>query len=242
MDKEIIMQSQARYFENLWQRENKKLNSHNVEPAIMENGVTVPVDHCISTLARVVDQANGRETAESIHKHALDLLGLVTDNQFVYPVESFHISVVGCTPRRDDASQFTGREKKRILKLCEEATDDKSPVKVSFRGLGIIGNQVFLQGYALDDGWIKIREAVTNKLEGAGEHPIAYPDKSPIHMNILRIVDVSGNNLDQIAQILDRSRDIDFGVVEFDSIGYVVTDFVLSKQNFDLISKISLDR
>jgi len=82
------------YFENLWQRERLKWLAGEVTPAVMENGATVPVDYCVTTVARLVEQP---QTPVAAVKAIIDRLkGTNNPNftqliQYTYPFWVVHL-------------------------------------------------------------------------------------------------------------------------------------------------------
>lgn len=227
-------------FDNMWQQESAKLVTGEISPAIMKDGETDPVDFCVSTIARLVLQPQGLETIQSI-KTALGKLFESADTQFIYPNESLHISLVGCTQRESSASIFSEEHIQNIDAICSDAIANHKYVDVVFKGIGLIGNQIFIQGLPVDDGWEILRTDVTQELEINGEQPISYPDKSPIHMNIIRITDASSEQLKILKELIEQLRDVEIGTVRFMTIELVITDFVVSKKNMTPLREYSLE-
>ncbi len=227
-------------FDAMWQKERSKLVTGDITPAIMKDGETDPVDFCISTIARLVLQPQGLETIQSI-KGTLSKLFESATTQFIYPTESLHISLVGCTQRESSTSVFSEEHIRNIDSICSSAIANHKYVDVVFKGIGLIGNQIFIQGMPVDNGWETLRADVTQELETNGEHPISYPDKSPIHMNIIRITDASSEQLEVLRELIDQLRDIEIGTVRFVTIELVITDFVVSKNNMTSLKEYSLE-
>lgn len=227
-------------FDKMWQKESAKLVAGEITPAVMKDGETDPVDFCVSTIARLVLQPQGLETVQSI-KTALSKLFESASSQFIYPAESLHISLVGCTQREASASVFSEDHIQNIDSICASAFANHKYIDVVFKGIGIIGNQIFIQGMPVDNGWEMLRTDVTQELENNGENPISYPDKSPIHMNIIRITDASSEKLETLRELIDQLRDIEIGIVRFATIELVITDFVVSKKNMTTLKEYSLE-
>lgn len=227
-------------FDIMWQKERTKIIAGDITPAVMKDGETDPVDFCVSTIARLVLQPQGLKTVQSINA-ALSKLFECANTQFVYPPESLHISLVGCTQRESSASVFSEEHIRNIDSICTNAISNHKYVDVVFKGIGLVGNQIFIQGMPVDNGWEMLRTDVTQDLESNGEHPISYPDKSPIHMNIIRITDASSENLDILRELIDQLREVEIGTVRFFTIELVITDFVVSKKNMTSLKKYSLE-
>jgi len=226
-------------FDRMWESEKAKLVAGEVVPATMKDGETDPVDFCISTIARLVLQPQGFEAIQSI-KVALRKLFESASTQFIYPDESLHISLVGCTQREASTSFFSEDHIRNIDSICSSAIANHQYVDVVFKGIGIIGNQIFIQGMPITNGWEMLRTDVTHELESNGEQPISYPDKSPIHMNIIRITDASSEKLVILRDLIDQLRDIEIATVRFLTIELVITDFVVSKKNMTSLKEYSL--
>lgn len=106
------------------------------------------------------------------------------------------------------------------------------------KGLGIIGNQIFIQGFPLDSTWEELRTRVDDKLIDHGESPVSYEDKSPIHVNLIRIVDTNPMILSSIYRTLSQLRDIELGIIKLTTVELVVTDFCVSKKHMEVLEKI----
>ncbi len=238
MNQETFQQADG-YFSALWSRESAKLINGAIAPAEMKDGATVPINYCISTIGRTISQVDGVQISQNTHKLLTPLLEQTT-NQFIYPIDSMHVSMIGCTPRKDSMDMFPPTQIAKIKQICGEALSKVNPAKITFRGVGLIGNQIFLQGYPHDRNWESARSIVESNLLDEGEEPISYPDKFPIHMNIARITDVSGLNLDRIRDFIEQNRMTEIGTLSFTDIELVVTDFVLSPGNFKSIHTFKL--
>ena len=238
MSQEIFQQA-SEYFDALWSRESVKLVHGGITPAEMKDGATIPINYCISTVGRAISQVDGLQLSQSTKKLLTPLLQQ-TPNQFIYPSESMHISMIGCTPRKDSMDMFPPTQIEKIKKICGEALSQLKPAKITFRGVGLVRNQIFLQGHPHDKNWESARRIVESTLLEDGELPISYPDKFPIHMNIARITDVSGLNIESIRGFIEQNRDIEIGTLSFTDIELVLTDFVLSHGNFKSLHTFKL--
>jgi hypothetical protein len=226
-------------FTKLWEVEGEKLSRGEVTPAKMLDGATDPVDFCISTIARLVIQPAGEETISNI-RQTLSQLFEASSTQFIYPDDSLHISLVGCTQRESESDVFNDDQIRKIESICKSAIESHKFVDIVLKGIGIIGNQIFIQGVPLTRDWEETRASVTTQLEEAGEHPISYPDKSPIHINIIRITDTSDEKLQLLHKLISQLRDVDLGIVRLVTVELVITDFTVSKNNLTLLSTIPL--
>ena len=111
---------------------------------------------------------------------------------------------------------------------------------MSLKGVGITGNQVFIQVFPADRQWARMRESLERALIEIGEAPIAYPNKAPIHMNILRITRNDKGKLWDLLDIIEKLRQTDFGEFNVTVIDFLITDFVLSPPNSTFIRQIAL--
>ena len=95
-------------FERLWKIEGDKLLRANIIPSAVKDGEIYPIDYCISTIARLIQQPHGAEVVCGI-RNALSELFEAADTQFIYPDESLHVSLLGCTQR----NLYQGNRKER---------------------------------------------------------------------------------------------------------------------------------
>ena len=82
-------------FERLWKIEGDKLLRANIIPSAVKDGEIYPVDYCISTIARLIQQPHGAKVVCGI-RNALSELFEAADTQFIDPDESLHVSLLGC--------------------------------------------------------------------------------------------------------------------------------------------------
>lgn len=236
---EEIFQQASEYFDELWSRESAKLINGDIAPAEMKDGATVPINYCVSTVGRAISQDNWLQLSQSTNNLIAPLVHQAP-GQFIYPSESIHISMIGCTPRKDSMNMFPPTQIEKIKEICGESLSQIKPAIITFRGLGVVGNQIFLQGYPHDRNWEYARKIVDNNLLANGEQPISYSEKFPIHMNIARVTDVSGLNIKRIRNFIEQNRDIEVGTLSFTDIELVLTDFVLSHGNFKSLHTFKL--
>lgn len=210
------------YFQKLWDLNSQKLLDGDIEKAVMKDGAMDPVEYCLTTVVRLVKQeGNFLENLERI----LELFGQFK-TQFIYPIESVHFTLGPCTLRFRDKSIFTAEKIEKIRKIVQKVLEGKRSVKFLIKGVGVVGNQVFLQVYPYDNSWILYREELEMALKDEGEKPLSYPDKSPVHINLMRITDAS--DLEEVYRIVKDNREVDVGEVEVKMVDYVLADFVLS--------------
>lgn len=102
-------------FEKIWETEGRKLFNGDVSPSAMKDGEIAPVDYCISTIARLMQQPHGSEIVTNIRSILFNLFKAANE-QFIYPDESLHVSLLGCT-QREKSNVFDRNhiKKSRIL-------------------------------------------------------------------------------------------------------------------------------
>lgn len=225
-------------FEKLWETEGSKLFHGDIKPSVVINGDIYPVDYCISTIARLIHQPHGGEIVSDI-RSKLSPLFEAADEQFIYPDESLHVSLLGCT-QREKSSVFDCDRIKRIKDIVIEEIQKKEPAEILLKGVGVVGNQIFIQGIPLNKNWEDLRTSLDNRLTDEGETPISYEDKSPIHINLIRITNSDIRLLRFLHEMISRLRDIELGVIKLQTIEYVITDFCVSKKNVIWLDKIEL--
>lgn len=233
---EELRQQALKRFERLWEIEGSKLLKADITPSSMKEGEIYPVDFCISTIARLIQQPRGAEIVCGI-RNALSNLFDTADTQFIYPDESLHVSLLGCT-QRENTNVFDRDQIHRIKHICIQEIEKKEPAEISLKGIGIVGNQIFIQGFPQNRNWEELRASLGERLVNAGESPILYADKSPVHMNIIRIVDAAPNRLSSLYKVISQLRDVELGTIKLQTVEFVITDFCVTKKNVVWIDKM----
>ncbi|MDP8922771.1 MAG: 2'-5' RNA ligase family protein, partial [Chloroflexota bacterium] len=227
----------AAYFAGLWRRTSAEWRAGAVAPARMVDGATIPVDYCVSTIARLAAQPGGPLAAVQQVQAAL---AAACPGQFLYPAGSLHVSLLGCTPRVPSPDAFGAEKIRRIHDLCARVLARRGPVTLALRGVGVQGCQVFVQAIPGDDAWARLRQALEDALVAAGEAPIAYPDKRPIHLNVLRMTDASPATLDRMLAAVEALLDAPLGELTVAWVELVVTDFVVSPRHVRTLATFEL--
>lgn len=213
------------YFANLWRQARSTWLWHEVRAARMADGLPVPVDYLLTTVARLVHQQHAPLGGV---QSVMDRLREAGAGQFFYPLSSLHISLVGCTQRYPSKDVFSAESIEKIRGICAQVLRGRAPAKLTLRGVGIIGNQVFIQVFPHDRTWEVLRQDLEIALSVQGETPITYPNKAPIHMNMMRVTDNEPIRLSQMLGVIDQLRTVEIGELEVSTIEFMVTDFVLS--------------
>ena len=233
---EKIKNQAVNRFDRLWEIEGSKLLSADIIPAVMKNGEISPIDYCISTIARLIHQPHGGEIVCGI-RSALSNLFEGADTQFIYPDESLHVSLLGCT-QREKTNVFDNNHINKIKGICIQEIKKKEPAEIILKGIGIVGNQIFIQGIPVNRNWEELRASMEKRLVNIGENPISYQDKSPVHINIIRIVNSTPGLLASFHKIISQLRDVELGTIKLTTIEFVITDFCVSKKNVVWLDKI----
>lgn len=223
-------------FERLWETEGDKLLRAEIIPSVMKNGEIYPVDFCISTIARLIQQPHGAELVGGI-RNTLSNLFETADTQFIYPDESLHVSLLGCTQRKN-TKEFDCAQINKIKHICIKEIEKKEPAEITLKGVGIVGNQIFIQGIPRNRNWEELRASLGDAFVNSGESPILYEDKSPVHINMIRIVDADPERLKSLYRAVSRLRDVELGTVALRTVEFVITDFCVTKKHVVWLDKI----
>ena len=225
------------YFAALWQRASAEWRAGSVAGARMAHGATVPVDYCLSTIARLGSQPGAPLAAVQRVQTALAVAG---PGQFVYPPASLHVSLLGCTPRHASPDAFTPDQVGRIQEVCARVLSRSGPVRLDLRGVGVQGCQVLVQVLPRIDAWARLRAYLEDALVEIGERPIAYPDKRPIHLNVLRMTDTSPDAPSRMLAAVEALRDAPLGALTIARVELVITDFVVSPRHARTLATFDL--
>jgi hypothetical protein len=220
------MSHAEQYFSSLWEKASPAWRAGEVPPATMRGALPDPVDYCVSTVARLHRQ---RRTPIAMLDQELAELRRSHPSQFYYPSNSLHVTLLGCTPRSPARSAFSASQLERIAGVCTRVLQGMPAVHLSLRGLGLVGNQVFVQVFPHSDDWARLRSDLVRDLRAEGEAPIAYPDTRPIHLNVMRLTDGSRQEIAGILELVQARRNVDFGEFVIDTVDLLITDFVLSE-------------
>jgi hypothetical protein len=204
----------------------------------MRDGVTVPIEYCVTTVARLVDQP-GAPLAEILALQKQ--LRAASPTQFFYLPTSLHVSLLGCTRRHPTPDAFSPEQVRSIAEVCERVITGRPPVRLTFRGIGAVGNQVFVQVFPRDRSWEHLRRDLDDALRALGEDPISYPNRAPIHLNVARVTDASPASIAALLACVDRLHDAPIGEITISRVSYLITDFVLSADHTRDLGSFLLD-
>jgi hypothetical protein len=206
-------------------------------PASMQNGATVPVDYCVSTIARLLQQRPDFTPRISDVQQQLEQ---AVGRQFFYPAGSQHLSLQGCTQRVASAKEFDQDRLARIRAVCDSVLPSFAPVEFELGALNLVGNGVVIEAYAANGEWARMRSVLCDALEKVGESPISYPDKLPAHVNIARITNLQPGTQPALLSFLTQQRNSCLGTVSIVDIELLITDFVVSPQHVETVAHYSL--
>ncbi len=198
----------------------------------MHAGATIPVDYCVSTIARVCQQTHAPAAALDA---VIEQLVAVSPTQFRYPASALHMSLIGFTQRYHDKTTFTPARLARLQRLASQHLQTVPPLHFMLKGVGILNSQIFVQVFPHTPQWQHLREALDVEIHALGETPVTYANKAPIHLNIMRITDNAPEQIAALLAEIRQLRDYDFGVMTVDAIEFVITDFVGSVGRLEIL-------
>ena len=197
----------------------------------LEPTSATPEGWCLSTIARLVHNAP-------------ELVPVVTNLQarladvgplYLYPAESLHISMLGCTQREPDRMRADGPRADRVRAAAAGVLRDHPAVDVEIGRLNLIGDQFFLEVLTDSEDWSATRKRLGAAMLALGEKPIVYDDAEPVHLNIARITGEPDVGLVRDL-LLDPGLTASASVV-VDTVELVVTDFVVHPDRVDVIDR-----
>jgi hypothetical protein len=212
------------HFAALWQAHAPAWREGLVQPLAMRDGVCVPLDFCVTTIARVVDQAAPAPELDA----AVERLRAAAPGQFVYGAGQRHITLVGCTPRFVERRALAPERIRRIRDTVATVLADEAPVAFDLDGVGVLGAQVFVQVVPRNRRWQLLRERLAAALAAAGEAPQVHASAAPIHLNVLRVTDAGGSALAPLFAAIESLRRAPIGCLVVSRIALVLTDFVVT--------------
>lgn len=219
--------SEARaYFSELWRNQAPAWQAGRVQPLAMSGRRCVPLDYCVTTIARVRDQGRSIPALDA----AVTELTAVAPGQFVYAGDQRHITLVGCTPRHAKPGAVPVERIKRIERAVASVLAETSPAAFDLEGIGILGAQVFAQVIPRDGRWREWRTRLIDSLIALGEAPQTHPSAAPIHLNILRLTEASAAAISTLFAAIERMRERPLGTFIVSRVALVETDFVVTPE------------
>jgi hypothetical protein len=195
-----------------------------------------PVGWCISTIARIVTQDEPLTTVIQGIQARLSAVGRL----HVYPRESLHLSLLGCTQREPDRQPARGKRMADIVRALDRAVLDVDPVPVTLGGLNLVGPQFFIEVLTEETAWRSLRERLAAELTRIGENPMTHADPEPMHLNIARILRLTDPA--ELRRLLAEDRPTVNAALELATIELVVTDFVVTPATLTVTHTARLGR
>lgn len=214
------------YFSELWRSQVPAWQAGRVQPLAMSGRRCVPLDYCVTTIARACDQGRSIPALEA----AIAELAVASPGQFVYAGDQRHITLVGCSPRHVKRGAVSVERIKRIERAVASVLAEASPAVLDLEGIGILGAQVFAQVIPRDRRWQEWRVRLIDALIAIGEAPQTHPSAAPIHLNILRLTEVSAEAISTLFAAIERMRARPLGTFIVSRIALVETDFVVTPE------------
>jgi 2'-5' RNA ligase len=224
-------------FSDIWDQERERWNRNDVSPVDLNLSVFSTADYCLSTIARVQIQ-DFPHVAKITEIHAKMRQKFPT--QFIYPLDTIHVSLQGCTQRHRTREALSLERIQKIDKLCSQVIKNEQPVEIHLTGLNILGPQVFVQGLPTSQQWARLRERLDATLRDHGEEPMTYRDKNPMHLNIMRISDPDPQTIAEVLDFIKSHRSHDLGALTITKIEFVLTDFLFSVANREILNTYHL--
>ncbi|MEV8440901.1 2'-5' RNA ligase family protein [Actinosynnema sp. NPDC051121] len=211
-------------FENL--REKALAGVESLEPTS-----ATPDGWCLSTIARLIHNAPDLVPAVATLQERLGDVGPL----YLYPAESLHISLLGCTQREPDRMLPDGPRAQRVRAAVADVLVDHPPVAVEIGRLNLIGDQFFLEVLTDSEDWSATRKRLGAAMSAIGERAISYSDAEPVHLNIAR---VTGEP--DVGVVRDVLLDPGFtasATAVLDTVELVVTDFVVRPDRVEVVDR-----
>lgn len=232
------VQEAEAYFAALWAQWEPRWRAGDISPARMRNGTTDPVDYCLSTVALVERQPG--DAAYAVRLIRQELME-AAKGQFFYLPESTHITLLGCTQRAATPAAFSVAHIQRITAICQQELYRVAPVEMTLKGVGVIGNQVFVQVFPYDRQWAMLRQQLVDALVAEGEQPLTHANKAPIHLNLMRITDARPDALRHIIEVIRPLRDRAISTFTVTTVDLLLTDFVVSPSHTTFVASYALN-
>lgn len=195
-----------------------------------------PSGWCVSAIARLRANAPGAiPKVESIQQALAPVAEL-----YLYPPDSLHVSLLGCTQREEEPQTSTPTRVRGIHQVVGPVVSKYSPVTMKLGRVNLLGTQFFIEVVTGQEDWSRIRVELETNLKEIGEHPIAYADTEPIHLNVARMLSApDASVLRKILSAADLNVDED---VLIDTVELVLTDFVVSPDKLKALETYSIGR
>lgn len=152
----------------------------------------------------------------------------VEPDQFFYHVENIHVtilSIISCV----DTFNLTQIDKGKYIEIIREAVKSINPFKILFKGITASPSCVMVQGFPMDNNLHMLRNELRNRFNSSNlNHSMdkRYTLKTA-HSTIIRFKNPLRNH-EAFIELLNRYRDVEFGMVEFDQVEFVYNDWYMT--------------
>lgn len=191
-----------------------------------------PAGLCLSVIARLAE--NSPEAVKLVDALQQQVSGVGGD-QYRYPAESLHVSILGCTQREAAPPTSDLARLGRIRNAVTSVVGAVEPVDVHLGRPNLIGNQLFVEVTTESSTWSEVRCHLKEELEAIGELPITYPDMEPMHLNVVRFR--AQPNIDALHRFLIDEPGLHFAV-RLSLAELVLTDFLVSPAVLRVLARV----
>ena len=193
-----------------------------------------PGGWCISAIARLAE--NAAELLDDVA--AVQTSAQAVGPLYLYPPQSLHISLLGCTPREPERQDPRSDRATAMRDAAARVVSQFEPVPVRFGRVNATGVQLFIETYTSEPSWASMRKALEEEVRALGEDPLAYADPEPMHLNLARMRDQPDAARLQ-SLLADPSAGL-YATAVLDRLDVVVTDFVVSPQGAEVVDTVRL--
>ncbi|CAL9539428.1 hypothetical protein SUDANB95_04166 [Actinosynnema sp. ALI-1.44] len=197
-------------------------------------GEARPAGWCLSTIARVI--RNAPTLVEPVQRLQAGLADV--GPLYLYPAESLHVSLLGCTQREPEPIAVDGDRAARVRDAVAEVLDGQPVVEVELGRLNLIGDQFFVEVLPSSSRWADTRKRLAAAVSAIGEQPIAYADAEPMHLNVARIVGPPATSA--VREVLGDPSRVIGAAVALRAVELVSTDFVVAPESLVVIDEFDL--
>jgi|GEM_PF-5747435 len=182
-------------------------------------------------------------TPKDLHQNISQIiqeLGSKFPNQFFYPVERIHFTIIGLIPVKEKIEISKGLLEK-LIPLIKNTLHKYPAFEIELNGLNITPISVFIQGFYSDNILDNIRKELIlkTKTENLGfnlDHLSSF-NLSYAWFTIMRFTD---NEVSKLLVEVKKFRDFEFGKFMVQDIQLVTTDKCFSKKNTEVIHSYHL--
>jgi len=170
----------------------------------------------------------------------MDGLAAVCPGQYAYPGEDLHVTVLSIV-----AGSVSWRREIRQLAACRDILRNvlrrQRSFTIRFRGVTASPGCVMIQGFPASDGLTLIREEVRAAFAhaGLGEMLDRRFKVKAAHMTAMRFCN-AGADWNQLATVLERHRETNFGETTVDALELIWGDWYASGQTVRVLERYSL--